>query len=204
VLDIVGLTQVAGKRAGGFSLGMGQRLGIASALLGDPHTLILDEPVNGLDPEGILWIRTLLRALAAEGRTVFVSSHLMSEMAQTASHLIVVGQGRLIADASVAELTAASGRAVVRVRTEEAPRLRDLLAADGVSVTSTERDLLTVAGLSSGQIGRIAADARIALVELTPQQTSLEEAFMELTRDSVEFGTPMEVEFGTPMEEVTQ
>jgi ABC-2 type transport system ATP-binding protein len=192
VLDIVGLTQVAGKRAGGFSLGMGQRLGIASALLGDPHTLILDEPVNGLDPEGIRWIRTLLRALAAEGRTVFVSSHLMSEMAQTATHLIVVGQGRLIADASVAEFTAASGRAVVRVRTEEAPRLRDLLAADGVSVTGTERDLLTVTGLSSAEIGKIAAQARIALVELTPQQTSLEEAFMELTRDAVEFGTPME------------
>jgi ABC-2 type transport system ATP-binding protein len=192
VLDIVGLTQVANKRAGGFSLGMGQRLGIASALLGDPHTLILDEPVNGLDPEGILWIRTLLRSLAAEGRTVFVSSHLMSEMALTASHLIVVGQGRLIADASVAELTAASGGAVVRVRTDEAPRLRELLAADGVSVTSTERDLLTVTGRSSAEIGQIAVEARIALIELTPQQTSLEEAFMELTRDTVEFGTPME------------
>jgi ABC-2 type transport system ATP-binding protein len=192
VLELVGLTQVAGKRAGGFSLGMGQRLGIASALLGDPHTLILDEPVNGLDPEGILWIRTLLRSLAAEGRTVFVSSHLMSEMAMTATHLIVVGQGRLIADCSMAELTNASGRSVVRVRTEEAPRLRELLAADGVSVTSTERDLLTVTGLSSAEIGRIAADARVALVELTPQQASLEEAFMELTRDAVEFGTPMQ------------
>ncbi|HEY3736655.1 MAG TPA: ATP-binding cassette domain-containing protein [Jatrophihabitans sp.] len=191
VLDLVGLSHVAGKRAGGFSLGMGQRLGIASALLGDPHTLILDEPVNGLDPEGILWIRNLLRALAAEGRTVFVSSHLMSEMALTATHLIVVGQGRLIADASVAELTAASGGAVVRVRTEEAPRLRELLAADGVDVTSTERDLFTVTGLSSTQIGKVAAEARIALIELTPQQASLEEAFMELTRDAVEFGTPM-------------
>lgn len=192
VLDLVGLTQVADKRVGGFSLGMGQRLGIASALLGDPHTLVLDEPVNGLDPEGILWIRTLLRALAAEGRTIFVSSHLMSEMSLTATHLIVVGQGRLIADAGVAELTATSGGPVVRVRTEEAPRLRDLLAADGVSVTSTERDLLTVTGLSSAQIGRVAAEARIALIELTPQQVSLEEAFMELTRDAVEFGTPME------------
>jgi ABC-2 type transport system ATP-binding protein len=192
LLDLVGLTQVAGKRAGGFSLGMSQRLGIASALLGDPHTLILDEPVNGLDPEGILWIRTLLRSLAAEGRTVFVSSHLMSEMSLTATHLIVVGQGRLIADASVAEFTASAGRSVVRVRTEEAPRLRDLLAADGVAVTSTERDLLTVSGLSSAEIGKVAAEARIALVELTPQQASLEEAFMELTRDAVEFGTPME------------
>jgi len=192
VLELVGLTQVAGKRAGGFSLGMGQRLGIASALLGDPHTLILDEPVNGLDPEGILWIRTLLRSLAAEGRTVFVSSHLMSEMSMTATHLIVVGQGRLIADCSVAELTNASGRSVVRVRTEEAPRLRDLLAADGVSITSTERDLLTVSGLSSTEIGKVAAEARVALIELTPQQASLEEAFMELTRDAVEFGTPMQ------------
>jgi ABC-2 type transport system ATP-binding protein len=191
VLDLVGLTEVAEKRVGGFSLGMGQRLGIASALLGDPHTLVLDEPVNGLDPEGILWIRTLLRSLAAEGRTIFVSSHLMSEMSMTATHLIVVGQGRMIADASVAEFTASAGRALVRVRTEEAPRLRDLLAADGVSITSTERDLLTVSGMSSAQIGTIAAEARIALIELTPQQASLEEAFMELTRDAVEFGTPM-------------
>jgi ABC-2 type transport system ATP-binding protein len=191
VLEIVGLSHVAGKRAGGFSLGMGQRLGIASALLGDPHTLILDEPVNGLDPEGILWIRTLLRSLAAEGRTVFVSSHLMSEMSLTATHLIVVGQGRLIADAGVAELTAASGASVVRVRTEEAPRLRDLLAADGVSVIGSERDLITVTGLSSAEIGKVAAQAGIALIELTPQQTSLEQAFMELTRDAIEFGTPL-------------
>jgi ABC-2 type transport system ATP-binding protein len=192
VLELVGLSQVGGKRAGGFSLGMGQRLGIASALLGDPHTLILDEPVNGLDPEGILWIRTLLRSLAAEGRTVFVSSHLMSEMALTATHLIVVGQGRLIADASVAELTAGSGQSVVRVRSEEAARLRDLLIADGVSVTNTENDLLIVRGLSSTAIGKVAVEARIALIELTPQQASLEEAFMELTRDAVEFGTPMQ------------
>lgn len=192
VLELVGLTQVATKRAGGFSLGMGQRLGIASALLGDPHTLILDEPVNGLDPEGILWIRNLLRGLASEGRTVFVSSHLMSEMALTASHLIVVGQGRLIADASVAELTARAGGVTVRVRTEQARRLHELLAADGVGVSSVERDVLIVTGRSSAEIGRVAAAAGIALIELTPQQVSLEEAFMELTRDAVEFGTPMQ------------
>jgi ABC-2 type transport system ATP-binding protein len=192
MLELVGLSHVGGKRVGGFSLGMGQRLGIASALLGDPHTLILDEPVNGLDPEGILWIRNLLRSLAAEGRTVFVSSHLMNEMSLTATHLIVVGQGRLIADAGVAELTASSGLSQVRVRTEEAPRLRDLLVGDGVSVTSTERDLLTVSGLSSAAIGQAAAEARIALIELTPQHASLEDAFMELTRDAVEFGSPME------------
>jgi ABC-2 type transport system ATP-binding protein len=192
VLELVGISEVANKRAGGFSLGMGQRLGIASALLGDPHTLILDEPVNGLDPEGILWIRHLLRSLAAEGRTVFVSSHLMSEMSQTATHLIVVGQGRLIADASVADITAAASRDVVTVRTEEAPRLRELLAGDGVSVSSTERDALTVTGLTSAQIGRVAAEARIALIELTPHQASLEEAFMEITRDAVEFTTEME------------
>ena len=190
VLDLVGLSDVAGKRAGGFSLGMGQRLGIASALLGDPHTVILDEPVNGLDPEGILWIRTLLQQLAAEGRTVFVSSHLMSEMALTATHLVVIGQGRLIADASVAELTAGAGGAQVLVRTEEAPRLRELLAADGVSVTGDERDVLRVRGLTSREIGKVAAQAGIALIELTPQQASLEEAFMEITRDAVEFGMP--------------
>ena len=192
LIDIVGLTDVAGKRVGGFSLGMGQRLGIASALLGDPRVVVLDEPVNGLDPEGVLWVRNLLKGLAAEGHTVFVSSHLMSEMSLTATHLIVIGQGRLIADGSVADLIAGSGQSVVRVRTIEAPRLRDLLAADDVSVTSTERDLLTVSGLSSTEIGKVAAEARIALIELTPQQASLEEAFMELTRDSVEFGTPME------------
>jgi ABC-2 type transport system ATP-binding protein len=190
VIGLVGLESVAAKRAGGFSLGMGQRLGIASALLGDPHTLILDEPVNGLDPEGILWIRTLLRKLAGEGRTVFVSSHLMSEMALTASHLIVVGQGRLIADSSVEELTSASSRESVLVRTEEAGRLRDLLLADGVSVSAGDLTELEVTGLSSAAIGRIAMQAGIALVELTPKRASLEEAFMQITRDSVEFDAP--------------
>jgi ABC-2 type transport system ATP-binding protein len=195
VIGIVGLESVASKRAGGFSLGMGQRLGIASALLGDPHTLLLDEPVNGLDPEGILWIRTLLKRLAAEGRTVFVSSHLMSEMALTASHLIVVGQGRLIADSSVEELTRTTARDSVLVRTDEAPRLRDLLATAGATVTTgttTDDSGLNVTGLTSVVVGRIAAQAAIALSELTPQRASLEEAFMEITRDSLEFDAPME------------
>jgi ABC-2 type transport system ATP-binding protein len=192
VIDLVGLTDVAGKRAGGFSLGMGQRLGIASALLGDPATLILDEPVNGLDPEGILWVRNLLKSLAAEGRTVFVSSHLMSEMALTASHLVVIGRGRMIADVGVAELTRMASRDLVKVRTAETVRLRDLLAADNVAVTLQEPDTLEVTGLDSARIGQVAADAGIALIELTPQQASLEEAFMEITRDAVEYTTPHE------------
>jgi ABC-2 type transport system ATP-binding protein len=187
VIGMVGLDTVASKRAGGFSLGMGQRLGIATALLGDPATLILDEPVNGLDPEGILWIRNLLKSLAAEGRTVFVSSHLMSEMAVTASHLVVIGQGRLIADSSVADLTAQASRDVVMVRTEQAAELRRLLSRDGVGITASDVDRLVVTGLNSTQVGRAAADAGIALIELTPQQASLEEAFMEITKDSVEF-----------------
>ena len=190
VIDLVGLTDVAGKRAGGFSLGMGQRLGIASALLGDPGTLILDEPVNGLDPEGILWIRNLLKALAAEGRTIFVSSHLMSEMALTASHLIVIGRGRLIADMSVQELMAKGSRNQVRVRTRQASELRCLLTGEGVIVTGHGDDVLEVSGVDSAYIGAVAAKAQIALIELTPQQASLEEAFMEITRDSVEFSTP--------------
>ena len=189
VIELVGLTAVAGKRAGGFSLGMGQRLGIASALLGDPGTLILDEPVNGLDPEGILWIRNLLKSLASEGRTIFVSSHLMSEMALTASHLIVIGRGRLIADVGVEELTQMTSRDLVKVRTTEATRLRELLSGPGVVVTSQGSDELEVAGMDSAQIGLAAAGAGIALVELTPQRASLEEAFMEITRDSLEFPT---------------
>jgi ABC-2 type transport system ATP-binding protein len=187
VIDMVGLRDVARRRVGGFSLGMGQRLGVAAALLGDPATLVLDEPVNGLDPEGILWIRTLLRALAAEGRTVFVSSHLMSEMALTAEHLIVIGRGKLIADLSVRDFTELASRKVVRVRTPEAGRLRDLLVGADVSVTGLEPDLLEVAGLNSEAIGKAACTAAIPLVELTPVQASLEEAFMELTQDAVEF-----------------
>lgn len=190
VIDIVGLGDVARKRVGGFSLGMGQRLGIASALLGDPATLVLDEPVNGLDPEGILWIRNLLKDQAAEGRTVLLSSHLMSEMALTAEHLIVIGRGRLIADTSVEAFVQAAAGTTVRVRTDEAERLRQLLAGPDVSVASVERGVLEVTGLSSDRIGRVAADQAIALAELTPQQASLEEAFMELTKDAVEFQAP--------------
>ncbi len=187
VIDLVGLTDVASKRVGGFSLGMGQRLGIASALLGDPGTLILDEPVNGLDPEGILWIRNLLKSLAAEGRTIFVSSHLMSEMAQTASHLVVIGRGRLIADIGVAELTQMASRDIVRVRTREASRLAALLVRDRVAITTEGPDMVQVSGLDSEEIGMVAAQAGIALIELIPQQASLEEAFMEITRDALEF-----------------
>ncbi|MGW5478641.1 ABC transporter ATP-binding protein [Streptomyces sp. NPDC004008] len=190
VIDLVGLREVARKRVGAFSLGMGQRLGIAGALLGDPATVLLDEPVNGLDPEGIVWIRTLLKKLAAEGRTVLVSSHLMSEMALTAEHLIVIGRGRLIADTSVAEFIARAAGDVVRVRTDEAGRLAALLAGPDVSVVSQEPGVLQVTGLAGERIGRIAADHGVALAELTPQRASLEEAFMELTRDAVEYQAP--------------
>ena len=188
VIDLVGLTEVAHKRAGGFSLGMGQRLGVASALLGDPEVLILDEPANGLDPEGILWIRNLLRGLAAEGRTVFVSSHLMAEMAQTAEHLVIIGRGRLIADTSVADIVAeASHGAAVVVRTPQATELRDALAGDGVAVTSSEPQVLEVQGLTSAEVGEAALRHNIVLHELTPQRASLEQAFMRLTGGAVEY-----------------
>jgi ABC-2 type transport system ATP-binding protein len=188
LIDMVGLHEVAKKRAGTFSLGMGQRLGIAAALLGDPQTVMLDEPVNGLDPEGIHWIRNLLRGLAAEGRTVFVSSHLMSEMALTADHLIVVGRGRLIADTSVDEFVRRASGNVVRVRSPQAEELRDqLVAGPDVTVVVVEPGLLEVTGLSAPQIGEAAARHGVVLHELMPQQVSLEEAFMDLTRDDVEF-----------------
>jgi ABC-2 type transport system ATP-binding protein len=188
VIDLVGLQDVARKRAGGFSLGMGQRLGIASALLGDPQILILDEPANGLDPEGILWIRTLLKNLAAEGRTVFLSSHLMSEIAQTADHLVVIGRGRLIADKSVDEVVAqASLEAAVHVRSPQAAELAQALARPSVKVERLGSELLVVHGLSSRAIGEAAAHAGLVLHELTPQQTTLEEAFMALTGDAVEY-----------------
>ncbi len=187
VIDLVGLREVARKRVGGFSLGMGQRLGIASALLGDPSIMILDEPVNGLDPEGIRWIRNLLKGLAAEGKTVFVSSHLMSEMALTAEHLIVIGRGRLIADTSVADFIHGASANTVKVRSPQASQLRELLVSVDVTVTASAPDILEVTGLTSEQIGRTAAENDIVLYELTPQQASLEEAFMDLTRDSVEY-----------------
>jgi ABC-2 type transport system ATP-binding protein len=187
LIDLVGLHDVARKRAGQFSLGMGQRLGIAAALLGDPQTVMLDEPVNGLDPEGIHWIRNLLKGLAAEGRTVFVSSHLMSEMALTADHLIVVGRGRLIADTSVDEFVRRASGNVVRVRSPQADELAGQLAAADVTIVVVEPGLLEVTGLTAPQIGEKAAGRGIVLHELMPQQVSLEEAFMDLTRDDVEF-----------------
>ena len=187
LIDLVGLPDVARKRAGKFSLGMGQRLGIAAALLGDPSTVMLDEPVNGLDPEGILWVRHLLRGLAAEGRTVFVSSHLMSEMALTADHLIVIGRGRKIADMSTEEFIRQASGGLVLVRTPQAAELDALLSGPDVSVTAAGLGLLEVRGLTAVQIGEAAAANQLVLHELTPQQASLEEAFMNLTRDDVEF-----------------
>ena len=187
LIDLVGLHDVASKRAGTFSLGMGQRLGIAAALLGDPSTLILDEPVNGLDPEGIHWIRNLLRALAAEGRTVFVSSHLMSEMALTADHLIVIGRGRLIADMGVEEFVRRASGTVVHVRSPQQARLRELLAGPEVTIDELAGGLLEIKGVTAERIGELAAANQLVLHELSPQQASLEEAFMELTREDVEF-----------------
>ena len=192
VIELTGLQTVAGKRAGSFSLGMSQRLGIAAALLGDPATVMLDEPVNGLDPEGVLWIRNLLTRLAAEGRTVFVSSHLMSEMALVAEHLIIVGRGRLLADTSVDRLVRDAGGDTVHVATADPARLREVLAGPGVEVVGQAgTEELTVVGLSARDIGLRAAEHGIALFELTPRTVSLEAAFMELTRDAVEYHSSM-------------
>ncbi len=187
VIDLVGLQHVARKRVGGFSLGMGQRLGVAQALLGNPQTVVLDEPVNGLDPEGVLWIRNLLKSLAAEGRTVLVSSHLMSEMAVTAEHLIVVGRGRLIADTTVADLLARASGNVVSVQSPDAARLRDLLAGADVTISSNAPGELEIRGLSAQQIGEAAWENGLRLYGLTAQTATLEEAFMQMTHDSVEF-----------------
>jgi ABC-2 type transport system ATP-binding protein len=214
VIELTGLTSVARRRVGGFSLGMGQRLGIAAALLGDPGILILDEPVNGLDPEGVQWVRRLMRHLAAEGRTVLLSSHLMSEMALTADHIIMLGRGRIIADAPVADIIGQAGGATVRVRSPQASRLAELLAqsgptaaagttgiagavggapgavgAAGVTVAPIEQDLLQITGLTAAEIGDRAAAAGIALHELTSLTASLEDAYLSLTRNEVEYRT---------------
>jgi ABC-2 type transport system ATP-binding protein len=187
LIDFVGLADVARGRAGKFSLGMGQRLGIATALLGDPSTLLLDEPANGLDPEGIHWMRNLLKGLAAEGRAVFVSSHLMSEMALTADHLIVIGRGRLIADTSVDDFVRRASSKVVRVRSPDATRLVEIVGGAGATITRNGPDLIEISGLAAEQVGEAAAAHGIVLYELTPQQATLEEAFMTLTSDDVEF-----------------
>jgi ABC-2 type transport system ATP-binding protein len=186
VLDLVGLTSVAGKRVGKFSLGMGQRLGIAAALLGDPRVLLFDEPVNGLDPEGIRWVRTLCKNLASEGRTVFVSSHLMAEMALTADHLVVIGKGKLIAETSVTDFVARSSHQSVKVRTPAPQQLSDAMTNAGGTVISDPDGSMTVTGLSAPEVGDLAASIDVALHELTPV-ASLEDAFMELTDSAVEF-----------------
>jgi ABC-2 type transport system ATP-binding protein len=198
VIDLVGLGEVARHRTGSFSLGMGQRLGIAAALLGDPDVLLLDEPVNGLDPEGVLWIRNLMKRLAGEGRTVFVSSHLMNEMSVTADHLIVIGRGQLIADCSTKEFVARSAQQSVLVRTPDPQRLAAAITAEGGQVTpagdpadgdpADGAPALTVTGIKAPRIGELAAASSVVLHELTPQTGSLEEAFMELTAESVEYG----------------
>jgi len=187
VIEMTGLGTVAKKRVGGFSLGMGQRLGIASALLGNPHTLILDEPVNGLDPEGVAWVRNLVRYLANEGRTIFLSSHLMSEMALTADHIIVLGRGRVLADAPVADIVGRAAGTTVRVRSPQATRLVELLAGSGVSITSIAPQLLEVTGSTAETIGEVAAAGQLVLHELTPVAGSLEDAYMALTQESVEY-----------------
>ncbi|WP_340557908.1 ATP-binding cassette domain-containing protein [Streptomyces sp. GSL17-111] len=187
VLDLVGLGSVAKKRPKGFSLGMGQRLGIASALLGDPKILMFDEPVNGLDPEGIHWIRNLMKYLASEGKTVFVSSHLMSEMALTAEHLIVIGKGRLLADTSMQQFIKENSRSYVRLRTPEPERMRDVLATAGLTPVAAQDGALEVDSVESDRLGELAAEHGLVLHELSPQQASLEEAFMQLTAEAVQY-----------------
>ena len=189
VIELTGLESVANKRVGGFSLGMGQRLGIAGAILGDPEVLIFDEPVNGLDPEGVRWVRNLARHYAAEGRTVFLSSHLMSEVAQTADHVIVIGRGRILADAPVAEIVRGGGADRVRVRTSRAGELAQLLGRAGATVASDESGVLEISGLGTDTIAEQAAQAGIVLLELTPVTSTLEDAYLALTDDAVEYRT---------------
>jgi ABC-2 type transport system ATP-binding protein len=199
VLDLVGLREVARKRTGGYSLGMSQRVGVAAAMLGDPEVLLLDEPVNGLDPEGVLWIRNLMKRLAGEGRTILVSSHLMNEMAVTADHLVVIGRGRLLAEAATEEIIARGSGQSVRVRTPDAERLTALIVKEGgtaseaangngAATAGDHAPVLIVTGVPAARIGELAASASIVLHELTPQLATLEEAFLELTADSLEYG----------------
>ncbi|MDI6942874.1 ATP-binding cassette domain-containing protein [Microbacterium barkeri] len=187
VMELTGIAGVAKRRIGGFSLGMHQRLGIAATMLGDPHTLILDEPVNGLDPEGVHWVRGFVRSLAAEGRAIFLSSHLMSEMAQTADHIIVLGKGRILADAPVGDFLRGSERERTRVRSSDARRLGLLLADPGIAITQAAADTLDVEGLPAAQITRVAVNADIDVHELVPLRGSLEEAYLALTGDAVEY-----------------
>ncbi len=203
VLDIVGLTSVAGQTIAGFSLGMFQRLGIAGALLGDPQILLFDEPVNGLDPEGIVWIRTLMRRLASEGRTIFVSSHLMSEMEETADHLIVIGRGRLIADTSMADFIKHGSLSTVRVVSPQATALAPRLDRAGATITVQPDGALIVTGIEAAQIGDIAASHGIRLHELAPKRARLEEAFMATTRDSVEYHAGADESFAAALAETT-
>ena len=198
VIDMVGLGDVAGKRVGAFSLGMGQRLGIASALLADPKTLILDEPVNGLDPDGIRWIRTLLRGMANEGKTVFLSSHLMSEMALTADRVILIGQGKLLRDQAMSDFIAEATTEVTRVESPDAVRLAELLHGDNITVRQPARDILEVEGLSRQQIGTVAAGAGVTLFELATRTASLEEAYMALTEASLDYRSTPDLAGTTP------
>jgi ABC-2 type transport system ATP-binding protein len=190
VLEVVGLATAAKRRTGGFSLGMQQRLGIAAALLGDPPVLMFDEPVNGLDPEGIVWIRHLMRRMAADGRTVLISSHLMGELEGTADHLIVVGRGRLIADTSVAELLSRASGDRVEVRTTHRPEAMALLARAGATVAAVDHETLTVTGLGGEQVAALMTEAGLPFAELRRHRATLEAAYMDLTRDSVQFGVP--------------
>ncbi len=200
VIDLVGLGDVADQRVGAFSLGMGQRLGVATALLGDPRTLILDEPVNGLDLDGIRWIRSLLKGLAAEGRTVFLSSHLMSEMAVTADHVIVVGKGRLLKDLSMAEFIDEASVETVLVRSPSVSRLASLLRGPGIGVEVDHDGVLTVQGMTSDQVGTIAGREGITLLELSPRAASLEDAYLALTRDTVDYRSGRDERADAPVE----